>query len=206
MRLTKHLISAGIAVGIATLAWGRPVTAGPETRPPEERELEQWIFAPGRVELGAQIGGGFSLGDSAREATEFSFRPRIGYVLAQQGHVLPGSVEIVGEPTYITVFQHQTVHVGGLIASLKYNVQTGSRWTPYVLGGGGVSFSSHRVPQGGTNFNFLVEGGLGLQYTLTPRSVLNGEWRFQHFSNGDISPPNPSLNMSLFLLGFSFLF
>ncbi|HWT78814.1 MAG TPA: hypothetical protein VN648_08415, partial [Candidatus Methylomirabilis sp.] len=48
------------------------------------------------------------------------FLPRFGYVFAEQGHFLPGSFEIVGEPMFLTVFQHQTVYVGGLAALLKY--------------------------------------------------------------------------------------
>jgi len=32
------------------------------------------------------------------------------------------------------------------------------------------------------------------------------EWRFQHFSNANISPPNPGLNLSLFLISFSFVY
>ena len=59
---------------------------------------------PGRIELGAQIGGGFSLTESTREATEFALLPRIGYVFAQQECFLPGSFELVGEPTFLTVF------------------------------------------------------------------------------------------------------
>ena len=194
----------GIALGI--LAGILSSSARAQTRLPETAERERWSFSPGRIELGAQIGGGFSLAENSREATEFALLPRIGYVFAEQGHVLPGSFEIVGEPAFLTVFQHQTVYVGGLAALLKYNIRTGTRWTPYLVGGGGLSFASHRLPHGGTNFNFVPEGGVGLQYAITPRSLLGVEWRFQHFSNADISPPNPSLNMSLFLLGYSVVF
>ncbi len=52
----------------------------------------------------------------------------------------------------------------------------------------------------------MSEGALGLQYAITPRALLGVEWRFQHFSNAHISPPNPSLNMSLFLLGYSVVY
>ena len=193
----------GTAIGI--LAGLLASSAYAQTRLPEE-EQDRWSFAPGRIELGALIGGGFSTAEMTREATEFALLPRIGYVFAQQEHVLPGSLEIVGEPTYLTVFQHQTVYVGGLAALLKNYVRTGTRGTPYLVGGAGLSLASHRLPHGGTNFNFLPEGGLGLQYALTPRSLLGVEWRFQHFSNANISPPNPSLNQSLFLLGYSFLY
>ncbi len=206
MRLTKSLILAGIAVAVGILVWLIRSSAWAQTRLSEVAEQDGWVLSPGSIELGAQVGGGFSLADKTREATEFALVPRIGYVFAEQGHFMPGSLEIVGEPTFLTVFQHQTVYVGGLAALLKYNFRTGTRWTPYLVGGAGISFASHRLPHGGTNFNFMPEGGLGLQYALTPRALLGVEWRFQHFSNADISPPNPGLNMSLFLLGFSVVY
>ncbi len=193
-------ITLGVLAGVlSSSAWA-------QARLPETAEQERWGFSSGRFELGAQIGGGFSLAENSREATEFAFIPRLGYVFAEQGHVLPGSFEIVGEPAFLTVFQHETVYVGALAALLKYNFRTGTRWTPYLVGGAGLSFASHRLPHGGTTFNFMPEGGLGLQYALTPRALLGVEWRFQHFSNADISPPDPGLNMSLFLLGFSVVY
>jgi len=189
-----------VGIAFVVLAGGLSSSAWAQTRLSEAEEQDRWLFAPGRIELGAQIGGGWSLDEKNREATEFALLPRLGYVFAEQGHVLPGSFEIVGEPTFLTVFQHQTVYVGGLAALLKYNIRTGTRWTPYLVGGAGLSFASH------TNFNFMPEGGLGLQYALSHRSLLGVEWRFQHFSNADISPPNPSLNISLFLFGYSVLY
>ena len=204
MRLTSAIVIVGVTTGI--LVGGLPFSAWAQARLPEEAEREQWSFSPGTFELGVLIGGGFSLAETSREATEFAVLPRIGYVLVQQEHFLPGSVELVGEPFYLTVFQHQTVHAGGFAALLKYNVRTGTRWTPYLVGGAGLSFASHRLPHSGTNFNFMPEGGLGLQYAITRRSLIGAEWRFQHFSNADISPPNPSLNMSLFLLGYSVVY
>ena len=204
MRLMRTIRIVGMALGV--LAGGLSSSAWAQTRLSEAGEQDRWAFAPGRIELGAQTGGGFSLADRTREATEFAFLPRIGYVFAQQEYFLPGSFEIVAEPTFLTMFQHEAVYVGGLAALLKYNFRTGTHWTPYLIGGGGVSFASHRLPHGGTNFNFMPEGGLGLQYALSPRSLLGVEWRFQHFSNADISPPNPSLNMSLFFLGYSVLY
>lgn len=148
MRLTRNLVLAGITVGVGILGWVLPPTAWAQTPLPEQAEQDQWSFRPGAIELGAQIGGGFSLANTTRDATAFALLPRLGYVFAQQEHFLPGSFEIVIEPTYLTVFQHQTVHVGGLAALLKYNFRTGTRWTPYLVGGAGVSFASHRLPHG----------------------------------------------------------
>ncbi len=204
--LTKTSMIAGMVVGVGILSWVLPSTACAQARLSEEAEQDRWSFSPGRVELAVQLGGGFSLAESTREATAFALLPRLGYVFGEQAHLLPGSFEIVGEPTYLTVFQHQTVHVGGLAALLKYNIRTGTPWTPYLVGGAGLAFASQRLPHGGTGFNFLPEGGLGLQYALTPRSLLGVEWRLQHFSNAGISSSNAGLNMSLFLIGFSVVY
>lgn len=197
---------AGIvgAVGLLICSLSSGVWA--QERPQGEAAHDQWLFAPGRVELGLQVGGGFSFAQGERDASLFTLLPRIGYVFSQQRRFLPGSLEFVAEPTYLAVFEHQTAHVGGLAALLKYNFWTGNRWTPYLAGGAGVSYASHRVPHKGTNFNFMTEVGLGLHYTVGTRSTLNLEWRYHHFSNADIAPPNPSLNSSLFLIGFSVLY
>lgn len=206
MRLMELRRIAGIAVVVGILGWVLPPAAWAQTPPPEVAEADEWGLTPGRIELGAMVGGGFSLAGTTREATEFAFLPRLGYVFAEQEHFLPGSFEVVTELAYLTVFQHQTVHVGGIAALLKYNVRTGSRWTPYLVGGAGVSFASHRVPHHGTSFNFTPEGGLGLQYAITPRSLLGAEWRLQHLSNAGTSSWDAGLNMSLFLLGFSVVY
>ncbi len=186
-------------VSLSASAWS-------QERLPEEAAAGQWLFTPGRVELGEMAGGGFSVAEKTRPTTLFAFLPRLGYVFVQQDQFLPGSLEIVGEPTYFTVFQHRTVHVGGLAALLTYNVSTGTAWTPYLVGGAGVSFASHRFPPDGTNFNFMTENGLGLHYAIGAQSTVNLDWRYHYFSNADIPPRNPGLNGSLCLIGVLFLY
>ncbi len=195
-------IRRGIVGAIGLLLWGGLSGAWAQERLQEEALKGQWLFTPGRFELGAQVGGGFS----NRAAQLLEVVPRLGYVLTQQEVFLPGSLEVVGEPSYFAVFEGRTAHGAGLSALLKYNIWTGTKLTPYLLGGGGLSYASIRVPQGGTNFNFTLQAGIGLHYALSQHGTLNLEWRYQHFSNGDISPPNPSLNASIFLIGFSFLY
>ncbi len=199
----RVLTTVGI---LGLLAWSVPPPAWGQARLADEAAEGRWLFSPGRFEIGLQAGGGFSVAERTRGATLLTLLPRVGYVFTQQGHILPGSLEVVAEPAYIVVFEHKTSHVGGLSALLKYNVWTGTRWTPFVEGGGGISVASHRVPHDGTNFNFLTQIGLGIQYAFSPRATLSLGWRYHHFSNADISPPNPSLNSSLFLLGFSYLY
>jgi opacity protein-like surface antigen len=128
----------------------------------------------------------------------------VGYVLAEQAHGLPGSLEVVAEPGYLAVWQSQTASVFSLSVFLKYNVFTGTRLTPFAEFGAGVSEATRAVPeQGGSHFNFVLQPGLGLQYAVGDRNTLDLEWRYLHLSNATLFPSDPSLNGSLFLLGFS---
>ncbi len=97
MWLTEAILMVGIAVGVGTLAWGLPSSAYAQTRLSEEAEQDRWSLSPGAIELGTQVGGGFSVNEKTRFATEFALVSRLGYVFAEQGHVLPGSFEIVGD-------------------------------------------------------------------------------------------------------------
>jgi lipid A 3-O-deacylase len=202
-QLERHTKLA-LAAALGLLIWlGGPIVRA-EERLQEEALRGRWLFAPGRIELGALTGGGFGI---SQESTQlFALAARFGYVVAQQDVFLPGSFEIVGEPSYFAVFEGRTAHGGELSALLKYNFWTGTKFTPYFLGGGGLSYASIRVPHDGTNFNFTLQAGVGFHYALSQHSTLNFEYRFHHFSNGDISPPNPSLNTNSFFIGFSRLY
>ncbi len=200
----RRWISRGLGAVLGLLIWVGLSGAWAEERLQKEAQNGRWLFPPGRIELGAQAGGGFGFSDYATQL--FSLGGRFGYVFTEQEVFLPGSLEIVAEPSYFAVVQGRTAHGGDLSALFKYNFWTGTKLTPYLIGGGGLSYASIRVPRGGTNFNFTLQIGIGLHYAVSEHGTLNLEWRFHHFSNGDISPPNPSLNTSLFLLGFSVLY
>ncbi len=198
-----RVVGAAGGAALALAAWLAVATAQ-ELAPPPAPDAE-WPLARGRVELGGLVGGGFNIDWQPEPVNQFALFLRAGYVFLEQEALVPGSLEIVAEPAYHAVFEGKTAQVGSVAVLLKYNVRTGSRFIPFVEGGGGVSFASHRVPQqpGGTYFNFVLDVGVGLHYMLGDRTGLTAEWRFHHFSNGGIEPPNPSLNSSLFLIGFS---
>jgi len=168
-----------------------------------EPAQDGWLFRDGRMEVGVQTGGGVALQHDPRSASIFALLPRLGYVVYEVEHGLPGSLELVAQPNYLTVFQQDTAHVFGLAGLLKYNFRTDTRFTPFAEMGAGVSYATLRVPRAGSHFNFILEAGVGLQYALSDRYVLSFEWLYNHLSNADIYPSNPGINNSLFLLGFS---
>jgi len=198
-----------IAAGIAG-AFGFFLSVGlsgawAHERHPEEKLRDDWLFARGRVEIGGHIGGGFSMQHQDRSASLFTVVPGISYVFAEYEGSLPGSLEIVGEPSCFAVFEGRTAHVSGLAALIKYNFRTGTKLTPFIDAGTGISYGTIPVPRGGTHFNFSLQAGVGVHYTIGTWSTLDFEWRYNHFSNAYIIDNDPGINASSFLLGFSLL-
>jgi len=202
-------IAVLVAVAWGVLAWAGLPAASSGDRPREQSGREAgWLFGEGQVEVGLQLGGGATLQHDPRSASVFTVLPRVGRVVheVRSDRAVPGSFEIVLQPGYLTVFQRRTAHVGGLAALLKYNFRTDTRFTPFVEAGAGVSYGTITVPRGGTNFNFILQTGIGLQYAISGRHAVSAEWLYHHLSNADTSAHNPGLNAGLFLLGFSTMY
>ena len=65
----------------------------------------------------------------------------------------------------------------------------------------GPFWSWHRVPAGGTRFNFLTQAGTGFLFPAGRGwSVLAG-YRWVHISNADLGELNPSWNYHTLILG-----
>ncbi len=195
------------AIGFCLLLLvGSASDARAQDRLAEEAAQGRWLFTPGRVTLGVGAGGGFSTAHGLRTASLAMLAGRVGYVIAQQDRFLPGSLEVVAEPLYLVVLEpgHETAHAFGFSALLKYNIWTGTRFVPFVEGGGGVSYASINVPKTGTNFNFMAQIGVGLHYRIGERTTLDLRGIYHHISNANISTENPSLNSAQFLLGVTF--
>src|SRR5574337_1123869 len=191
-------IGADIAGAFALLVLVGLSGAWAQERPPEEKLRGDWLFTKGRVEIGGHVGGGFSMQHRDRSASLFTVSPRIGYVFAEHEGSLPGSLEIVGEPSYFAVFEGRTAHLLGLAALIKYNFRTGTKLTPFIDAGTGISYATFPVPRGGTSFNFTLQAGVGVHYAVGTRSTLNFEWRYSHFSNAYTTDNDPGINTSSF--------
>jgi hypothetical protein len=82
----------------------------------------------------------------------------------------------------------------------------GERWRPMILFGAGLVKTDEQVPPGEVTRNYTPQGGLGLQYMLTPGFGLDLEYRFHHLSNNNQTDNNPGINTQLFLFGFFWSF
>ncbi|MFQ5450534.1 MAG: acyloxyacyl hydrolase [Nitrospinaceae bacterium] len=80
------------------------------------------------------------------------------------------------------------------------------RWAPNLLLGAGFSYTNFKdvaERELGSEFEFLLNAGAGLEYFLKKGSIsLN--YRFFHISNAGIHFPNIGLNANVISLGFRF--
>ena len=88
---------------------------------------------------------------------------------------------------------------------LKIGYRGWDKMMPYLKVGTGFIYTSHRFEGQGTKLDFLVQSGLGVAYFLNKakNSSVNLEYRFRHFSNGDLIQPNEGVTLGEILIGFS---
>jgi lipid A 3-O-deacylase len=138
-----------------------------------------------------------------------SFMPSFSIVMTDKemgASFFRGLIQYQAEPV-IGVITHPNgkLEAGLSFAGFKYNF-TGleSRWSPYSTFGFGCIYEpiGHHVQ--GTDFNFIVQTGLGVQYFIDEKRAINVQYRYRHISNAHIKDPNSSINSSFILVGLSF--
>ena len=55
-------------------------------------------------------------------------------------------------------------------------------------------------------FNFILQGGAGIQWLVTNRTALTVSYLFHHISNAGIQTPNEGFNQHMILFGPTFFF
>jgi len=80
------------------------------------------------------------------------------------------------------------------------------KWAPNILLGAGASWTDWDEPANrelGGEFQFLLHGGVGLEYFLDSWSY-SVNYRMMHISNAGTDTPNLGLNAHVFTLGLQF--
>jgi hypothetical protein len=116
-----------------------------------------------------------------------------------------GSIALGVEAALLGIAEPTSAYGIGFTPKLIYTFTSFGRFQPYVEGGGGPLWTNFdgRIPEQGSNFNFLVWGGMGATYDLTAQWALNAGVRFSHISNGGTNSPNGGLNYLLPFIGVS---
>lgn len=110
-----------------------------------------------------------------------------------------GSVALGVEAAFLGITEPTGAYGLGFTPKVAYTLASFGSLKPYVEGGGGPLWTNFdgRIPEQGSDFNFLVWGGAGATYDLTERWALNAGVRFSHISNADTDTPNRGLNYLL---------
>ena len=116
-----------------------------------------------------------------------------------------GSVALGVEAAFVGITQPTGAYGVGVTPKIIYTLTSFGRVKPYLEGGGGPLWTNFdgRIPEQGSDFNFLVWGGAGATYDLTARWALNAGVRFSHISNAGTDTPNRGLNYLLPFVGVS---
>jgi hypothetical protein len=94
----------------------------------------------------------------------------------------------------------------GVTPKLSYAFVGAKRFRPYFEGGGGPMWTDlgGRVPEQPGQFNFLIWGGAGCSFLVTPQWAVTAGYRFMHISNAGLRQPNSGLNFGLPYIGLQY--
>lgn len=119
-----------------------------------------------------------------------------------------GQVSLGAEMVYLEFREPLVTHGIGFTPRIKYTFVALGRLRPYLEFTGGPFWTDlgGRIREQANEFNFVLSGGIGLSWFLTPQLAVNAGYRFHHISNAGTAFPNLGLNASLPFGGFSFYF
>jgi len=109
---------------------------------------------------------------------------------------------------YLQFQEPLVTHGIGFTPRIKYTFVALGRIRPYMEFAGGPFWTDlgGQIPEEANEFNFVLTGGVGISWFLTPQLAFNAGYRFHHISNAGTAFPNLGLNASLPFVGFSFFF
>jgi lipid A 3-O-deacylase len=116
-----------------------------------------------------------------------------------------GSIALGAELALLGIINPTEAYGVGFTPKAVYTFTSFGRVKPYLEGGGGPLWTNFngRIPEQGSDFNFLVWGGAGARWDLTAQWALNAGFRFGHISNAGTDHPNGGVNYLLPFAGVS---
>ena len=119
-----------------------------------------------------------------------------------------GQFSIGAEAVYIEFHEPVVSNGVGFTPKIKYSFVADDRIRPYVEFAGGPFWTDlgNRIPEQGSEWNFIVTAGVGCSVFITPRASINLGARFQHISCADTCYPNVGLNSIMPFGGFFYYF
>lgn len=167
------------------------------------------IVSRSKGELGFLTGYGSSFvgfGETRHKVQTWDTILRAGFFLSDEvgkGEWYQGRHEILLELPYHMAVDHDGRSMVGGYGLGHWRFTALEKMVPYVFAGGGVLFVDLGLPTMGTKLCFSYQGGTGVQYPVSDRTVQNLEYRYHHISNAGTANPNEPINSNKLLIGIS---
>lgn len=211
------------ALALAGLIWsGMPFTAFSQGAPtsklsnstqapqPSQPDAEPYWTSYGRLTLGVQLGLGLE-NDIPHNISHINFifaAPEIGFIAWDSPHSrLPlKRFELISQQML-----GGSTHPGGSLIGtsllMRFGFKPLGRVAPYFDAGSGPMHTTidENAPEITGHTQFLSQGGLGLQYFMSPQRAVVFEYHYFHMSNAGLEQPNHGFNGSMFTVGFRWL-
>ncbi len=178
--------------------------AGTEIRSPGKEIVLSSPFDKGGHELQFGIGYNFtsaSDGPLRPSVEDLDASLRFGWMLNSPGlsGILRRNSEFMIEAVAggVTSGPSGAIAGGRLIYRANF-IQPESRWIPYLQFGLGAAYTDidRQHPQRliGQDFEFIIEGEVGVRYLLNAHTAVYAEMGYRHISNADIADRNLGMN------------
>lgn len=128
------------------------------------------------------------------------------FIRDNTGLHIKGELNFVIEPFFTVITSPNDNVEAGVNFLCKYAFPLRGSIKPYVKLGVGVLYMTQHTREQSTQYNFLPQAGLGVNYLLNDTTALSFEYRTRHLSNASIKAPNKGIDADLLLMGVSFSF
>lgn len=211
------------AIALAGLLWaGMPVRAlgqgastsslsnSTQAPQPAQPDAEPYWTSHGRLTLGVQLGMGLE-NDIPHNISHINFifaAPEIGFIAWDSPHSrLPlKRFELISQEML-----GGSAHPGGSLIGtslvMRFGFKPVGKVAPYFDAGSGAMHTTidENAPEISGHTQFLSQGGVGLQYFVSPQRAVVFEYHYFHMSNAGLQQPNHGFNGSMFTIGFRWL-
>jgi opacity protein-like surface antigen len=133
------------------------------------------------------------------------YTPEIIPAAYLRDRVVKGQPVALDKFAFPAVPSDQYVFGGGVNpVGLQMNFRRGKRIQPlWDFEGGFLYFTRHVLTVDGSQFQFTVATGPGVQFYFTPQTALTVGYRYHHMSNANISGHNPGTDTNHLYFSFS---
>lgn len=132
-----------------------------------------------------------------RSETQFvAVVPSVGYFIEdQQELILEAPILYYGEP--------ENGIAAGIDLMYRYHFTRNRSFSPFIELGAGVNYVGLDVRELTGNFQFSLQGGVGVRSKISDHGDVVVSLRWHHLSNAGTRYPNIGLNESFILVGYS---